>query len=329
MFNTIKSSIYNLIPATDKIFNNFAFTSHSQDQNNKNNVAFDLFLHEQNNCRQKLIDDLPLYIDRNYLELFYQPQIDIRNGEPKSLEALIRWTHHLAGPISPDIFIPLAEKSGYIHKLTLWVLDNALEYLSILRKNDIKIKMSVNISIYNVLDNNFIPDVNDLIEKWSIPAEQLILEVRESSMLDNPEHVLAMFKKMHQSGIKISLDDFGMGYSSSRHLNLLPIDEIKIDRSLIRNMVGNRKNKKNVGSFIELAKTLGVSVVAEGVEDADDCHALRKLSCDRMQGYYISKPAPVDVIMVWLENSGVKKISSLPRTIVDDLQDRLSIQSLG
>jgi EAL domain-containing protein (putative c-di-GMP-specific phosphodiesterase class I) len=250
-----------------------------------------------------LINDLPEYLERDDLNLCYQPQINLETGKTNSVEALIRWQHKLAGAISPDIFIPLAEQSGHIHALTFWVLNHSLHQLQIWKNNNLDIKIAVNLSMFNLHDNNFPNLVARLLDKWTISPEQLILEITEGVIMHEPEHAMKIMSKLCNMGIILSLDDFGSGYSSLCHLSKLPISELKIDRVLVRDINRNSKNETIVRSTIELAKRLGLNVVAEGVENMEICNTLKALGCDTVQGFHFCKPVCSEEIISWLFSS--------------------------
>jgi EAL domain-containing protein (putative c-di-GMP-specific phosphodiesterase class I) len=235
--------------------------------------------------------------------LHYQPQIDLKTGKTKSVEALIRWKHQTAGPIPPDVFIPLAEKSGHIHALTFWALDRALLQLKEWSYAGIEMNVAVNLSMYNLYDNNFPGLVAGLLGKWSIPARQLTLEITEGVVMHDPVKAIRTLAALRDLGTCLSLDDYGSGYSSLRYLGALPISELKLDRSLVMDIDINRKHAMIVRSTVELAKCLGLSVVAEGVEKKEVCGALSRFHCDMAQGFYFCKPVSGDELTSWLLNS--------------------------
>ena len=284
-------------------FSENRLTPDSEVSSSSKAATFDLHLQEQNFWQQKLIDDLQQYIENDDLELYYQPQIDLRTGKTRSVEALVRWQHRFAGNIPPHIFVPLAEQSGHIHNLTLWVLDNALQEMCNWKYSGMEMNVAVNLSVNNLEDNELPVKVSDLLEKWSVPARQLILEVTESVMIKNPKHASKILSGLRELGVSLSLDDYGSGYSSLSYLSNLPINELKIDRSLVMDMDKNHKNKKIVQSTIELAKSLGLGVVAEGVENINAYSKLTVLNCDAAQGFYFCKPICSKEFTSWLFDS--------------------------
>jgi len=270
-----------------------------------NTIDFHHYLQEKYLGHLSLIIDLQTYLERDDLNICYQPIIDLETGETTCVEALIRWQHKLAGYISPELFIPLAEQTGHIHALTFWVLNHALQQLHTWKTDGIDIDVAVNLSMFNLNDENFPSQVSSLLDKWSIPPDQLILEITEGVFMYNPEQTIRVLERLNDLGIRLALDDFGTGYSSLSHLARLPISELKIDRTLITDIETNSKNAKIVRSTIELAQELDLKIVAEGVESATVCNILKDYDCDSAQGYYFSKPVNDVEFKSWFIGTGV------------------------
>ena len=288
---------------TVKFLNCDDVSMYTSEYSRNNVVSFDLHLQKQNLCHLQLINDLPEYLACDNLDLCYQPQIDLKTGKTKSVEALLRWKHQSAGSIPPDVFIPLAEQSGYIHALTFRVLNCALRQLKAWKNTGFEISVAVNLSTYNLYDNKFPGIVADLLRKWSIPAQQLVLEITEGVIMHDPMKAIKTLSALRDLGTCLSLDDFGSGYSSLCYLGTLPISELKIDRSLVMDIDKNRKHATIVRSTIDLAKCLGLSVVAEGVEKKEVFSALTKFHCDTAQGFYFCKPVCSEELTPWLLNT--------------------------
>jgi EAL domain-containing protein (putative c-di-GMP-specific phosphodiesterase class I) len=303
MLNTHQLSYNDFVPDTGIHILSDDITDFIPGLSVNNIVNFHHHIQEKYLYHLSLINDLPKYLERNDLDLCYQPQINLETGKTKSVEALIRWQHKFAGSISPEIFIPLAEQTGHIHALTFWVLNHALEQLQAWKSKDLDIKVAVNLSMFNLHDKNFPLLVTNLLDKWSITPEQLILEITEGVIMHNPDHAIKIMSELCKLGVNLSLDDFGSGYSSLSHLAKLPINELKIDRSLIMGMDKNKRNATIVSSTIEMAKSLGISVVAEGVENMDIHNTLIALGCDIAQGFYFCKPLYYKEFTHWLLNS--------------------------
>lgn len=303
MFNENQLSVNSYVPEDGLPLPYNEVVRLTSDHKNDNTVYLHRYLQERYISPLKLINDLPEYLERDDMDLCYQPQINLKSGKTNSVEALIRWQHKFAGAISPEVFIPLAEQSGHIHILTFWVLNHALQQLNIWNNNGCAINIAVNLSMFNLHDKNFPVLVSNMLDKWSVPANQLTLEITEGVIMHNPGHTIKILSELYDLGVNLSLDDFGTGYSSLSHVSKLPISELKIDRSLVMDIDKNRKNATIVRSTIELAKCLDLSIVAEGVENIDICNALVASGCDAAQGFYFCKPESCNEITSWLMNS--------------------------
>ncbi|MEW5756351.1 MAG: bifunctional diguanylate cyclase/phosphodiesterase [Pseudomonadota bacterium] len=253
--------------------------------------------------RLALMAEMRHAIEDNQLVAFYQPKIDLQTLKTTSVETLVRWKHPTRGMIPPNDFIYLAEKSDLIGKLTLWVLEESLRQCRRWQDQGIHISVAVNLSARNLYDQHLAEQVDRLLKKWAIPAEQLKLEITESVIMADPEAALATLNRLHAMGIKLSVDDFGTGYSSLSYLKRLPVSEIKIDRSFIMDMLKNESDSVIVKSTIDLAHNMGCIVVAEGIEDEPTLHHLIKLGCDMAQGYFISRPVAGADLTPWLSDS--------------------------
>ena len=243
-----------------------------------------------------LFAGLRVALQEDQLFLEYQPKIDINKGIVSGVEALVRWLHPEQGVIPPYEFISLAENTGLIKPLTAWVLNAAIKQNGIWYKEGLDLTVSVNLSMLNLEDELLSSSVKSLLDQYQLPANRLILEVTETTIMANPNQAMATLTTLHEMGIHISIDDFGTGYSSLEYLHKLPVDEVKIDRSFVLLLNKENMNRSIVHSIIELGHNLSLSVVAEGVEDADTVLLLSKLHCDIIQGFYFSKPLSVDDI---------------------------------
>lgn len=247
-----------------------------------------------------LIGELRDAFSKQQLILHYQPKICMHDGSLAGVEALIRWQHPEKGLIPPNTFIPLAEQAGLMNVLTNWVLDKAMEQNALWRKSGYFLPVAVNLSVKNLQDMDFPDRVLGLMEKWQTPVRQLVLEITESSMMTDPVRVQAVVEKLTAAGLKMSIDDYGTGYSSLAYLRRFPALEIKIDQSFIRDMLENEDNRVIVHSTIDMVHNIGRKVVAEGVEDLLTMDALEELGCDCLQGYHICKPLSVENMNKWL-----------------------------
>jgi diguanylate cyclase (GGDEF)-like protein len=241
--------------------------------------------------RLTLIADLRAAIDNDQLSLVYQPLVTMAARSVRSLEALVRWTHPQLGPVPPAEFVPLAERTGGSRRLTDWVLKTAIRQLALWREEGLEMQLAVNLSAADILDPGLGDQILALLRAHQVHPTALLLEITESSVMRDPQGAARNMQLLRIAGVRFAIDDFGTGHSSLSQLSLLPVDELKIDRSLIRQAVEG--NVTIVTSTIELGHTMGLKVVAEGVEDAEAWGLLRRLGCDFAQGYLISKPLPV------------------------------------
>ena len=253
--------------------------------------------------RLSLMGDLLKAIDSDKLELYLQPQINLTTGEIAGAEALVRWEHETHGFVPPEEFIPLCEQSGIIRPLTSWVFDKALEFDSRLQLLGHDVRLSINISVKNIAEENFFKSKLKKLEISGGSPERLMFEMTESIMMDEIDMSLTALKELNELGIKLSIDDFGTGHSSLAYLSQLPVHELKIDRSFVSGMLEQPHNQKIVAMTINLAHTLGLCVVAEGIEDESTLSHLKTLNCDVAQGYYIAQPMPYNSFVNWLKDN--------------------------
>lgn len=263
------------------------------------NPATDQHSHE----RLAIIGELGTAIREDQLRLFYQPKFDLHTQRVTGFEALLRWQHPKLGLIYPDSFIPLAEVSDIIHPLTLEVINLAFRQQGAWMKAGLNFSVAVNISSRNLTDDNCINHLQHALQNSAINPEQLELEITESSLMKDPEGAALKLNKIAALGVKISIDDFGTGFSSLAYLKKLPISTLKIDRAFVKDMLNSEKDKQIVQSTISLAHSLNIRVVAEGVEDRATFEALQDAGCDMAQGYYLSKPLPWPEISQWMQTS--------------------------
>ncbi|KPB73227.1 putative bifunctional diguanylate cyclase/phosphodiesterase [Pseudomonas cannabina] len=252
-----------------------------------------------------LIRDLRKAPQRGELMLHYQPKLDIRQGYVRQAEALLRWTHPQFGNVSPAEFIVLAERTGSIHLLTDWVIEEAFRQLADWRQRGLVLQVSVNISADDLLSGDLAGYVMRLIKQYGVPAEQLVFEITESAVMSEPEKALIVLHRLRDCGISLSIDDFGTGYSSLAHLKRLPVQELKIDQSFVRDLDETSEDAVIVRSTIEMSHNLGLKVVAEGVEYQHSLDLLRRWHCDTAQGYLISRPLPAAAFEAWIAKSQV------------------------
>ncbi|MEO8489866.1 EAL domain-containing protein [Pseudomonas sp.] len=247
-----------------------------------------------------LIRDLRHAPGQGQLLLHYQPKLDIRQGHVRQAEALLRWQHPQFGMVSPAEFIPLAERSGSIKILTQWVIEEGIRQLCEWNRRGLCLQLSLNISADDLLDDELAHRVTALLRRSGLPAEQLLFEITESAVMREPEKALKVLHQLRDCGISLSVDDFGTGYSSLAHLKRLPVQELKIDQSFVRNLDETSEDAVIVRSTIEMSHNLGLKVVAEGVEYAHSLRLLERWQCDTAQGYLISRPLSADAFEAWV-----------------------------
>ena len=253
---------------------------------------YDSAMNERLLQRQQIEEDLRAALQRDELQLVFQPRFSIQNGKIIGAEALVRWNHPTRGLLSPAVFIPVAEQSGLVVPLSDWVLRKACR--EALEWKD-PIFVSVNLSCIEFQRNDLVERIRQVLEETQLEPARLELEITESVMLDNAESALALMHELKALGVKLSMDDFGTGYSSLSYLSQYPFDGIKIDRSFVMSLSeGDDSNQAIIKAIVALGKALSMSVTAEGVETAEQLNALGILSCDQAQGFLLGRPVPVE-----------------------------------
>ncbi len=250
--------------------------------------------------RLSLLGELRHAIENNSLQLYFQPQISLRDFSVAGAEVLVRWIHPEYGFIPPDEFIPLAERTGVIHPLTYWICRQAFAFKRDLEMQGIDIHLSINISARNLQDNHFVEQIARLAGEAGISLKRIIMELTETAVMTDPEDALRVMKELNGQGVRLSIDDFGTGYSSLSYLKQLPVDEIKIDRSFVMEMVKNNDDQMIVNTTLTMGHNLSMEVVAEGIEDAVTLQKLKEMGCDLAQGYHIARPMPAADFFTWL-----------------------------
>jgi diguanylate cyclase (GGDEF)-like protein len=275
-------------------------------------LVYDPAVDQHSPRRLALLGGLRRALERDELVLHYQPKADLRSGEIRSVEALVRWQHPDQGLLGPGEFIPLAERTGLIHPLTHWVLDAALDQAAQWQRAGLPLSVAVNISTRCLLDPAFPDQVTGQLATWQIPPDRLVLEITESAVMADPTRALEVLGRLHSLGVGLAVDDFGTGYSSMAYLKELPVDELKIDRSFVSQMATSPSDAVIVRSTIDLGHNLGLHVVAEGVETQHAWQELTALGCDMAQGYYLGRPMPAADLEQQLRQAA--HIDAEPRT---------------
>ena len=242
--------------------------------------------------RLALMSDLRGAIEREELTLHYQPKGDLATGGITGVEALVRWRHPGRGLVAPDDFLPFAEQTGLMRPLTNWVLGEALRQCAEWSDEGLDLRVAVNVSLPDLLDLDFPQHVQGALRAHGLPPERLQLEITENVIMADPNRVMDVLARLSEIGIELSLDDYGTGYSSLSYLKRLPVRELKIDRSFVMSMETDIEDAVIVRSTAELGRSLGLRVVAEGVESAMAWEMLRRFGCELVQGYFLSRPVP-------------------------------------
>ncbi|MCK5003248.1 MAG: EAL domain-containing protein [Gammaproteobacteria bacterium] len=252
--------------------------------------------------RLALAAELRMALNNNSLRLFYQPKIDLSTGHIYGAEALLRWEHPERGFISPEDFIPLAEHTGLIQPITCWVMDTAAKQCATWNALGHTLLISINISTNCIHDARLPVKLNEIILSNKLSPDQITLELTENIFIKDPVRSKKILDNVNKMGISISIDDFGTGYSSLAYLKQLPVNEIKIDRSFVMEMLEDENDEVIVRTTIDLAHNLGIKVVAEGVESLEVARRLKELNCDAAQGYYLGRPMEVEDFIKYIED---------------------------
>ncbi|MBV1880219.1 MAG: EAL domain-containing protein [Pseudomonadales bacterium] len=250
--------------------------------------------------RLTLMSDFRDALDRDEIKFAYQPKRDIASGKTISVEALVRWISPTRGFVSPDEFIPFAERTGDIKHLTKWGIREAIKQCAEWRAQDIDLVVAVNLSAVDLMNRNLPGEIMVLLQEYGLRPSSLALEVTESAIMHDMTRALHILNILSAVGIKLSIDDYGTGYSSLSYLKKLPVSELKIDKAFVLNLADSDEDKILVRSTIELAHNLGLKVIAEGVEDQVTVDLLTEYGCDTLQGYFICRPVPASEIEAFL-----------------------------
>ncbi len=234
-------------------------------------------------------------LEEEQFHLHFQPRVSLRGERVYSFEALLRWEHPQKGPISPGVFIPISEESGFIRRIGDWVLEAACRqahaWIAEGRENTL---VSVNLSPVQISYGTPLDSIKEALSRWSIPPESLEIEITEGGLVKNEKQAIELLTNIRNLGVRIALDDFGTGYSSLAYLRRLPIDTLKIDRSFVSDLAEDRESVQVFESIIDLAGKLRLETVAEGVETSKQLDIVNSFGCDSVQGYFFAKPLAPD-----------------------------------
>ncbi|MDH5517384.1 MAG: EAL domain-containing protein [Gammaproteobacteria bacterium] len=294
--------------SADSLLNEADIAMYQAKKVNQNH--FEFYVEEMNtraNERFQLETDLQHALQNNEFTLYYQTKVSADTLQTCSLEALIRWNHPTKGLITPDHFIPLLEDTGLIYEVGSWVIRTACQQAQHWLKQGIPaLRLSVNVSAKQFRNPSLLSTVKSALSESGLKAEHLELELTETMFIDNTEHAIATMHLLKEIGVKLSIDDFGSGYSSLSYLKNFPVDFLKIDRSFIKDLDTNSKDTAITTAIIALAKSLNLRLIAEGVENNNQMTFLREQQCDELQGYLFSKPLPADQVVKQLTHQSTE-----------------------
>jgi diguanylate cyclase (GGDEF)-like protein/PAS domain S-box-containing protein len=276
--------------------------------------------------RLLLAGELRHAIENDQLVLHYQPKASFVTGCVSHVEALVRWRHPQRGLVPPDQFIPLAEQTGLICPLFLWVLNDALRQCSLWQREGIELHVAVNLSMRNLQDPRLPDTLVNFLSRWNLEPTWVELEITESALAADPERAMKILTRFSVMGMRIAIDDFGTGYSSLAYLKRLPVDEIKIDKSFVLGMATDENDATIVRSTIDLGHNLGLKVVAEGIEDQATWNLLAAWGCDLAQGYFLSHPLPATDFVAWLRECGRAELRQEPASTPRIRRRKISAQ---
>ncbi|MDH5515013.1 MAG: bifunctional diguanylate cyclase/phosphodiesterase [Gammaproteobacteria bacterium] len=271
----------------------------------RNKLAVSVYNSQNNPYDQghlELTRDLRTAIKRNDIDLYLQPKVDMRSGTLIGAEALARWRHPVQGDVPPSKFVPILEQTGLIKEFALQVLEKAVRYCKQCERAGYEISVAVNLSVHNLRDETLPDQVEDILARHDLDSSRLTLEITESAVMDDYMKSIEVLGELSDMGIELSIDDFGTGYSSLGYLKRMPVQQLKIDRSFVGDMIMSRDDAVIVRSTIDLAHNLGLKTVAEGVETEAVLAVLSEMGCDMAQGYLISRPLPMEEFFLFLKN---------------------------
>ena len=273
-------------------------------------AVFDPAMEADSEGTVSLLSELRRAVAEEQLILFFQPKVNFGSKRCDSVEALVRWQHPERGMIPPDQFIPFAEHTGFIREITKWVIDKSLAQIVSWRRAGLNIGVAINVSARDLVYEDLPSFVDDKLLEHGLGADRITLEVTESAVMDDPKRACEALKRLAKLGVRLSVDDFGTGYSSLAQLKRMPVQEMKIDKSFVLELPTNPNDTVIVRSTINLAHSMGLEVVAEGIEDAQTLSLLQGWGCDFGQGYFLSKPLPAPQLEAWLRGHSQKMLAA-------------------
>ncbi|HEY4081952.1 MAG TPA: bifunctional diguanylate cyclase/phosphodiesterase [Burkholderiaceae bacterium] len=252
-----------------------------------------------------LLRDLRYAVERQELELFFQPKIDARSSQITAAEALLRWRHPTRGLLSPTLFIPVAERYGFMSDLGNWVIEDACRQARTWRDAGLRMRVAINLSAQQMRQLDIVERIEHALKRYRVHPSLLTCEITESVAMEDTEATQSTFRRLGELGVHLSIDDFGTGYSSLSYLRQLPAAELKIDRSFVTDIANSQDARSVVDAVIKLAHALSLRVVAEGVETVEQQIILTEMGCDELQGYLFSRPLSAQAIQLWAVGSAI------------------------
>jgi diguanylate cyclase (GGDEF)-like protein len=272
--------------------------------------------------------DLRQAIERNELQLYYQPKIHAKSGQITGVEALLRWQHPVRGFVGPALFIPIAERFGLIGTIGYWVIDEACRQLRDWQRQGLMMRVAVNLSVHQLRQEDLVERVQMAVNHYGVNAQLLTFEITESVAMEDTQETMRAFSQLAAAGVRLSIDDFGTGYSSLSYLRKLPAKELKIDQSFVQDLGTSQDALAVVDAVIKLAHALGLKVVAEGVETSRQRDILLRLQCDEMQGYLFARPMAARMLTLWAmgDTQSVSHASDQAQAGRDDFRPSLYME---
>lgn len=249
-----------------------------------------------------LLRDLRSALAERQLTLFYQPKVHAPSGEITGAEALMRWNHPQRGLVSPEVFIPIAERFGLIGTLGAWLIEEACHQIRIWRDEGLRMRVAINLSVHQLRQADLPERIEASLQRWNVNPRLLTCEITETVAMEDIQATQKIFQRLSEVGVHISIDDFGTGYSSLAYLRKLPAEELKIDRSFVHDLAASADARAVVDAVVKLAQALGLKLVAEGVETEEQHQILRALGCDELQGYLFARPMSAKALGLWAMN---------------------------
>jgi diguanylate cyclase len=260
-------------------------------------AVFEPHMHDDAGGQLELLQDLREAVARGQLCLHYQPKVDSRSGQVRSVEALLRWRHPRHGMVSPAEFVPLAERFGLIVAIGGWVINEACRQVAVWAAEGRRLRVSINLSAYQLRQPDIAARIGGAIARHGLAPDQLVCEITESAVMENTQTTQAVLEELGRHGVKLSIDDFGTGYSSLAKLRRMRAHELKIDREFVADVARDADARAIVDAIVRLGHALGLRIVAEGVETVEQRDALVALGCDELQGFLFAKPLPPQALL--------------------------------